>query len=172
MRHFKFSRRFISVLLTLTLLVGCRGKVTKTPTALPPTPVVTVASATPDTKAKPGTPGIGDSLYPSLGNGGYDVQHYTLDLTVNDVATGDLAGKTTIDARATQNLSSFNLDFIGFEITNLTVNGQTAQYKRINQELTITPSTPLTEGESFTVDVQYHGSPEDARSGGLFISVG
>ena len=36
-----------------------------------------------------GAPGIGDSLYPDFGNGGYDVQHYTLDLTV-DPKTGIL----------------------------------------------------------------------------------
>src|SRR5690242_15324428 len=28
----------------------------------------------------PGAPGIGDSLYPTLGNGGYEVAHYALDL--------------------------------------------------------------------------------------------
>ncbi len=27
----------------------------------------------------PGAAGIGDSLYPTLGNGGYDVEHYDLD---------------------------------------------------------------------------------------------
>ena len=41
--------------------------------------------------AQPGAPGIGDSLYPGFGNGGYDVQHYTLDLTV-DPASGSLDG--------------------------------------------------------------------------------
>src|SRR3712207_7776134 len=62
------------------------------------------------------------SLYPHLGNSGYDVQHYTLDLTVEDVETSELEGVTSIEARATQTLSSFNLDFIGFEITEISVN--------------------------------------------------
>jgi aminopeptidase N len=125
-------------------------------------------SSTLDTKPKPGAPGLGDSLYPHLGNSGYDVQHYTLDLTVQDVSAGELEGITTIDARATESLSSFNLDFLGFEIEKISVNGQPADFKHNVQELTITPSTPLAANESFTVEVQYQGSPEDARSGGSF----
>ena len=115
---------------------------------------------------------MGDSLYPHLGNGGYDVQHYTLDLTVNDVATSDLDGKTIIDARATQDLSSFNLDFIGFEITILTVNGQPAEFRRSGQELMIMPSTRLSENESFTVEVHYQGIPGEMESTAIPIQTG
>ena len=74
-----------------------------------------------------GAEGIGDSLYPGFGNGGYDVQRYTLDLNVTDVDTSALNGITTIKAEATQNLIRFNLDFIGFEIDGITVNEQRLQ---------------------------------------------
>ena len=50
--------------------------------------------------------GVGDSLYPSFGNPGYDVSHYTLELDVHDVATSDLDGKTTIEAAALDDLTS------------------------------------------------------------------
>ncbi len=123
-------------------------------------------------KAEPGPPGVGDSLYPHLGNGGYDVQHYTLDLTVNDVATSDLEGTTIIEARATQNLSSFNLDFIGFEITTILVNDKPAEFQRSRQELTVTPSDVLAENESFTVEVQYQGSPGEMDSMAIQIQTG
>ena len=53
--------------------------------------------------AKPGSPGLGDSLYPGFGNGGYDVKHYTLDITVNNVSTSDMTASTTIEANATAN---------------------------------------------------------------------
>ncbi len=69
---------------------------------------------------QPGAPGVGDSLYPGFGNGGYDAQHYTLDLNVTDVDTSTLNGITTIEAEATQDLSSFNLDFIGFTMDGIT----------------------------------------------------
>src|SRR5690349_18517898 len=62
----------------------------------------------------PGAPDIGDRLFPGLGNGGYDVRHYTLDF---DYATADavqtVPAVATIRARATQSLSQFDLDFSG-----------------------------------------------------------
>ena len=57
---------------------------------------------------------MGDSLYPQFGNGGYDVTHYTLDITVNDVATSDLTAITTIEAKATQELEQFQFGFHWF----------------------------------------------------------
>ncbi|MBD1910750.1 MULTISPECIES: M1 family aminopeptidase [unclassified Leptolyngbya] len=111
-----------------------------------------------------GSSGVGDSLYPGFGNGGYDVQHYTLDLNVTDVATSALTATTTIEATATQALSSFNLDFIGFAIEGITVNGQAATFTRDGQELTITPTEALGEGETFTVEVDYSGSPTPTNS--------
>jgi aminopeptidase N len=146
--------------------------VSPTFTTIPPTIVATESPVAPDNKAKPGSPGIGDSLYPNFGNGGYDVQHYTLELTVNDVTTSDLDGITTITAMATQNLSSFNLDFIGFEIASVVVNGQPADFTRRGQELTITPSTPLAQNEPFTVEVRYQGSPGEMDSSAIPIQTG
>ncbi|HJQ14547.1 MAG TPA: M1 family metallopeptidase [Anaerolineales bacterium] len=147
----------------------------ESPTAVLIEPTVTAVGEPLPTlgmKAEPGAPGVGDSLYPHLGNAGYDVQHYTLDLIVHDVATSDLDGTTRIEARATQNLSSFNLDFVGFEITNLRVNEQSAEYQRSRQELTITPSTPLAQQESFTVEIQYQGSPGEMDSIAIPIQTG
>ena len=127
------------------------------PTILPPAP----SSAS---DAQPGAPGLGDSLYPGFGNGGYDVQHYTLDLTIDALGASDLAGVAVLEATATQNLSRFNLDFLGFTIDQLTVNGQPAAFNRQRQELTITPATMLEAGAPFTVEVAYHGVPVKIES--------
>lgn len=107
---------------------------------------------------QPGAPGVGDNYYPSLGNGGYDVQHYTLDLIV-DVPTNLLAGTATIDAVATQDLSAFNLDFAGLNVAALTVNDEAAQSEIDGGEMTITPAVPIFEGEPFTTVVKYYGRP-------------
>ena len=72
-----------------------------------------------------------------MGNGGYDVTHYAIDLDINPV-TNDIEAVTTITATATQRLSSFNLDFSGLTIDGLMVNDQTATYSRTGTELTIT----------------------------------
>ncbi|MDO9303383.1 MAG: M1 family metallopeptidase, partial [Anaerolineales bacterium] len=122
--------------------------------------------------ADAGSSGLGDSLYPDFGNGGYDVTHYTLDITVNDVSTSDLTAVTTIEANAIQDLLSFNLDFVGFDIDEITVNGEPADFSRKGQELTVTPLKPLMEGQPFTAVIQYNGSPEEMQSVALPVQTG
>jgi hypothetical protein len=121
--------------------------------------IVYAADRQTTTQPQPGTSDVGDSLYPGFGNGGYDVQHYTLDFNVTNVKTSKLNGLTTIAAKATQDLSRFNLDFIGFAIDGITINSKPAKFSRKGQELTITPARPLHANEFFTAEVKYHGSP-------------
>src|SRR4051812_42439567 len=64
--------------------------------------------------AQPGAPGVGDSIFPALGNGGYNAGHYKLRLSYPAAApVQQVRGIVTMDAVATQDLSSFNLDFGG-----------------------------------------------------------
>ncbi len=120
-----------------------------------------------------GSAGIGDPYFPTLGNGGYDALHYTLDLTV-DVEDNQIEATTLIDARATQDLSSFNLDFTDMAISEVTVNDAPAEFVHSTAqdegggilgnnygtgELTITPDEPLIEGQNFTVFIRYSGEP-------------
>lgn len=109
-------------------------------------------------EARPGADGLGDSYDATLGNGGYDAQHYTLDLDV-DFNRKQLSGTVTMQALATQNLSAFNLDFLGFNIEAVEVNGKEARYTRQERELRIIPPEPLPDGEPFTVSVTYSGRP-------------
>ena len=107
----------------------------------------------------PGSAGLGDPFFPRAGNGGYDVQHYSLEFAYDPV-TGRLDGTATITAVATQDLSRFDLDLRGFELGQLTVNGAAATYTRDGQELIITPAAGLPTGTAFTVVVPYAGVPE------------
>jgi aminopeptidase N len=112
-------------------------------------------------ESSPGDDGIGDPYFPTLGNGGYDTLHYTLDLSV-DMDTNTLDGTATIDAQATQNLSAFNLDFSGFTIHEIIVNGTPSGFTRSGpgtRELTITPENPLSDQEIFTTRIAYSGVP-------------
>jgi aminopeptidase N len=104
----------------------------------------------------PGAAGGGDPFYPSAGNGGYDVKSYTVKLDY-EPQNEQLAGDVTIAARTTQDLSSFNLDFRGFKISSLTVNGAAASFARKDQELTVTPAGGLRRNRDFTVRVVYAG---------------
>jgi aminopeptidase N len=125
-----------------------------------------MGTPTPVGSAVPGAPGIGDPYYPNLGNGGYDVQNYTITMEVNP-ADNTINASTTITANAAESLSSFNLDFHGLTIDSVRVNDAAANYSRNGDEVTIRPAIPLEENKLFTAIVQYHGSPETITSGGL-----
>jgi len=121
------------------------------------------AAAAPAAPTAPdvGAQSIGDSIFPTIGNGGYDAQHYDLNLTYVPGAHL-LEGTTTMTAVATQPLREFSMDFDGFTIVALTVNGIPATNARASDnanKLVIDPATPLKVGERFSVAVTYAGSP-------------
>jgi|GEM_PF-6651632 len=108
---------------------------------------------------QPGASGSGIEPHPLEGNGGYDILHMdlSLDWTMDEnVFTGIYTG----EAVATQDLSQFNMDFVGYEISLLQVNGVDVEFRREGYELIITPSDYLPDGEQFTILIHYSGMPE------------
>ncbi len=105
-----------------------------------------------------GSPGLGDPYYPGLGNGGYDVERYVLDLDW-DPQSARLDGRATIEATATQDLLSFNLDLQGMEVEAIAVDGIDATFVHQDAELTITPADPLADGADFVAVIDYGGRP-------------
>jgi aminopeptidase N len=106
-----------------------------------------------------GAPDVGDPYYPSLGNGGYDVSAYRLELAWAP-STERLDGVATIRAVATQWLSSFDLDLVGLDVEDVLVDGEPAEVRRRGErELVIVPSRTVMRDEVFTVEVSYGGTP-------------
>jgi hypothetical protein len=122
-----------------------------------------------ETQFQPGSPGAGDPYFPLDGNGGYDVKHYLLDLTY-DPATDLLTGVATIRARATQDLSRFNLDLDGLTVRSIEVNGRSAAWARDGGELSVSPRSGLPNGHLFTTVVHYDGVPKPIVGGQLPLS--
>ncbi len=111
-----------------------------------------------DEPAGPGSSGVGDPYWPRDGNGGYDVDHYDLDVRYRP-GSGRLSGVATISARSTQALSRFNLDLAGLRVDDVTVDGRPARWDRRGQELRITPRRSVTDDTDFVVAVTYAGRP-------------
>ncbi|MFB6783960.1 M1 family metallopeptidase [Streptomyces sp. NPDC056352] len=110
----------------------------------------------------PGSAGLRDPYFPKVGNGGYDVTHYDLTLDV-DPAAQHLRGTAVITARATQDLSAFNLDLAGLTVESAQVEGRPAAVNRAAHELTLRPDAEveshLHKGRTFRTVVRYSGSP-------------
>jgi aminopeptidase N len=115
----------------------------------------------PQTACVNGAGDVGETYYPGIGNTGYDVAHYDLELQY-DPATHLLDGDATITASATENLCRFNLDLRGLTVDSVRVDGHPAQYARDGRELIITPRRSLDAGSEFAVEVAYHGEPGPA----------
>lgn len=152
--------------------------------ALPASLVATVAllagglaPAQAATRPTPGAAGIGDRLYPELGNGGYDALHYDLDLRyATSKPSQGIDGTVTMTARATQSLSRFDLDFGGRGVGAVRVDGHAAGFRRTGEELVITPRRAIRRGQRFVVQVRHFTSdptvvdPDDERTTAFAIS--
>jgi aminopeptidase N len=140
-------------------------------------PGSTTTTAAPTTTTAPppdGTPGeagVGDPYFAGLGNGGYQVDHYDLEL-LWQADEGRLVGVARIEATATQDLSRFNLDLAGMEVTEVTVAGRPATVGRDDRELQITPVEAIEAGRPFIAEVTYGGRPEPISEGTSLFEVG
>lgn len=123
------------------------------PPSKPPAPDPTVYTS--------GARSLGDSLFPTIGNGGYDVRRYDLDLRYTDVLTRVLRGTATIEATATQDLKDFSFDFQGLAVSSVTVDGRAAAfaYDFDASKLIVAPIAGIRTGTGFTVQVVYGGAP-------------
>ena len=106
-----------------------------------------------------GAAGIGDPYFPQDGNGGIDVLGYD----VHDAyrfADRRISGWTTITLRTTEQLSSFDLDFL-LPVSDVTLSSGRATFDRPDRhELRITPGRPIVAGTTVRVRVAYAGHPQ------------
>ncbi|MQA73619.1 MAG: M1 family peptidase [Solirubrobacterales bacterium] len=128
-------------------------------------------------KPSDGARSLGDPLLPQLGNGGYDAEHYRIELDYDPGANRLDSAETTMIATASQKLREFSLDFQDdLEVSSVEVDGRAAGFSAeeatpdlsddpdVTQpmKLVVTPhpSTRPKAGREFTVEVQYAGQPQ------------
>ncbi|MFJ3230722.1 M1 family metallopeptidase [Streptomyces sp. NPDC086787] len=123
----------------------------------------TAAHALPTTGDK-GTPGpetLGDPVYPALGNAGYRVSSYHLDLAY-DATTKLVEATATLHIRTTQALARFSLDALGLDIRSIRVGGHPATFEQADEKLRVTPRRELRARTRTTVHVEYSADPRRA----------
>jgi aminopeptidase N len=126
-----------------------------------PNAIPTTTPTTGQTASDPN--GIGDSLFPALGNPGIDVQHYTVALNY-DPQLRELSASEHLDIVMTENRDTFSLDSDGPVVSAIAVDGSVAKFTAARPELLITPSSPLTTGQHIGVDITYTLSPHSVAS--------
>ncbi|MFF8973738.1 M1 family metallopeptidase [Streptomyces sp. NPDC014995] len=116
----------------------------------------------------PATPlGVGDRLFPYLGNPGYDVASYDLAFTYSGSNSKPLQAVTTIDGWTTTALDRINLDFAHGKVRSVEVDGEPAAFLSAGEDLVITPEDPLARGDRMRVTVRHTSDPvSGGRDGG------
>lgn len=118
-----------------------------------------------------GADGVGDTYFPGLGNGGYDVISYDIDIEwIPD--TGEIDGVTTILLSPTQPLATFNLDLYGLDVARVAVDDEDADFDRDGRELTVRPGEVLIPDAEVTVVVDYGGTPEPDPTASFVFAAG
>ncbi|GGX71030.1 M1 family metallopeptidase [Streptomyces fructofermentans] len=112
--------------------------------------------------------GIGDRLFPYLGNPGYDVKSYDLAFTYPGRNTEPLPAVTTIEARTTAWLERINLDHSHGRVRSVEVDGVPADFRSAGEDLVVTPERRLPPGVRTRITVRHDSDPvsgKDQESG-------
>jgi aminopeptidase N len=115
----------------------------------------------------PGADGIGDAYFPRAGDGGYDVTDYDIQVRY-DPSNDRVEGHTIVTARASEDLSRFDLD-LRLPASAATVDDRPAAIHQEGGKLEVTPAAPVVTGAVMRVQVDYAGMPSSipGRPGGL-----
>lgn len=117
------------------------------------------------TKVKKKSAPVIDPYLPAVGNFGYRVSRYELELQYK-VTINRLTGTATITAVTLAALRSFTLDLSdALSVSKVTVNGaRPHQFRTAGDKLHITLRDTLPAGAAMTIVVRYGGTPRPIRS--------
>ncbi|WP_392750974.1 M1 family metallopeptidase [Streptomyces sp. LN590] len=112
--------------------------------------------------------GIGDSLFPHLGNPGYDVLSYDVGFTYHG-NNKPLDAVTTIDALTTEPLDRINLDFDRGTVRTVDVNGLRADFATADEDLVVEAPGRLPAGVPLHITVRHTSDPSGDRNSGGWV---
>ena len=110
--------------------------------------------------------GVGDSLFPALGNPGIDVVHYDVDLAF-DPEEDLLTGTVGIDLLLTEDREALTLDATAPVVSAVAVNGVPAAFTADSPELRITLPGPGRAGDAVRLEIRYSVATEPVGASNL-----
>ena len=142
--------------------VSVRGSQTLDTGTVPVAPITSVPSTSSNGADQPGD-GVGDELFPGLGNPGVDVTNYDVQLAF-DPATDVLQATVVIDLTLTTDRQGITLDAAGPQIDSVAVDDRTATFRQDDPELRVSLPGPGHVGDHLRVAIAYHLSPKSQES--------
>jgi len=148
-------------------------------TAASTTSTAAAATATPTTTTTPpptstqstlalvdnlGGESAADPYYPEVGNTGYDVTSYDLDLTIDVAGVDTLEAVATIELVTQAPLDRLSFDLVGLTVQTTAINGDLVEHEQTDDKLRIIPNATLAPHETFTITAAYSGQPGDTPS--------
>ncbi|MEU9121646.1 M1 family metallopeptidase [Streptomyces sp. NPDC048506] len=113
-----------------------------------------------------GAQGLGDRLFPTLGNPGYDVTSYDVSLDYSGHNDRLLDATTEITARATTELDHINLDFARGTVRSVRIGGAPAEHQQHGEDLVLTPAAHIAAGQELKISIQHTSDPRGTSDGG------
>ncbi|MFJ8623957.1 M1 family metallopeptidase [Kitasatospora sp. NPDC093550] len=102
--------------------------------------------------------GLGDPVFPSLGNTGYRALAYDLAFDYRaDSRTVD--GTAVITVRPERTLARLELDALGLAVRAVRVDGRPADFATHDEKLSVRPAEPLRPGAAAELTVEYTADP-------------
>ncbi|MGW5942615.1 M1 family metallopeptidase [Streptomyces celluloflavus] len=125
--------------------------------------VATLTAAAPPAT---GSHGIGDRVFPTLGNNGYHVSSYDIALDYSGRNDRPLSAVTRITARTTADLDRLDLDYAAGTVHSVQVDGVPAAYSRSGEHLVVDLPLPATSGRQLRIVVRHLSNPAGTSDGG------
>ncbi|WP_327224263.1 M1 family metallopeptidase [Streptomyces platensis] len=113
-----------------------------------------------------GPQGLGDRLFPTLGNTGYDVTSYDVSLDYSGHNDRPLNVTTQITARATSELDHLNLDFARGAVRSVKIGGLAARHEQHGEDLVLTPAFHISRGQDLKISIEHTSDPGGKSDGG------
>jgi len=103
---------------------------------------------------------VGDPYFPGIGNTGYDVTHYDLNLEVDTVGADQLLGVATISFTATEDVDQISFDLRGLNVTEARLGDAIVDTEQVGDKLRVRFPETVRAGSENTLTVSYGGSPQ------------
>ncbi len=153
---------FVILLISILILSGCSIISGVNSTPIPEKPISEMSAKPPH--GVTGGDSIGDAYMPELGNNGYDVQHYDIDMAFSSQLEA-ITATVTITSKATLNkLGRISLDFTNYQVDSVKVEKQYAAFYRMPDKLIVDLPKGYSTGTEFNVQIAYHGQIQQMRS--------